>query len=328
LRAITWNLERGKNFEGILEVFRASSYFQDIDLFFLTEVDWGMARSGNRNVAEDLAKALGLYAYFAPSYFNLTHGHGSERHIGGQNRLGLHGKSILSRYPLSNLRSIGMPNATNKLKSKEARLGEKRALLADLKWGDQKITLVCAHLDAFSSPYARMQQLSEAVKACFFESRVLMAGDWNTNSINSTSSLTLFQSMIRQLLMPGPQKMIREHFPYPYRKFDKPLFEMLQRNHLDYENFNETGIGTFDLFENDHAMGAMVGDQYPRWLIHKVNDVIIRSGGLVSLKLDWFAARKLQAQSRKVLRLQKDRDYQHPQRPSDHHPVFLEFIPI
>lgn len=324
-RAICWNLERGKNFEAILQTFKTSTHFQNVDLFFLTEVDWGMARSGNRNITAELGKELGYYAYFAPSYFNLTQGHGSERHIEGQNQYGLHGKAILSRYPLQNLKSVGMPNATNKLKSKEARLGEKRVLLGDLNFASEKITLACAHLDAFSSPKTRMLQLREPVKHCAFHSRVLISGDWNTNSINSTSGPTLFKSMIRQLLLPGPQKMIRDHFPYPYRHFDRPLFEMLTQYGFDYESLNELGVGTFDLFENDQEMGAMVSDQYPRWLVKKVNEVIIRSGGLVSLKLDWFAGKNIKAQSSKVIRLQKGIDYQHPQRPSDHHPIYLEF---
>lgn len=324
-KAITWNLERGKNFEAILEVFKTTLQFQNVDFFFLTEVDWGMARSGNRNIAGDLGKELGYYAYFAPSYFNLTQGHGSERHVEGKNLYGLHGKAILSKYPLENLKSIGMPNATNKLKSKESRLGEKRALLGDFKWKDSKITLACAHLDAFSSPKTRMLQLRKIVEACAFESCVLMAGDWNTNSINSTSGPTLFKSMIHQLLIPGPQKMIREHFPNPYRKFDRHLFQMLSENAFEYESLNEQGVGTFDLFENDHEMGAMVSDQYPRWLIKKVNDLIIKSGGLVSLKLDWFAGRNIEALDKKVLRLKKGEDYRCPERPSDHHPVYLSF---
>lgn len=324
-QAITWNLERGKNFEAILETFQISPHFKNVDLFFLTEVDWGMKRSGNRNIAAELGEALGYYAYFAPSYFNLTRGHGSERHVAGQNLYGLHGKALLSKYPLQNLRSVGMPNAINKLKSKEARLGEKRALVADLKNGENKITLACIHLDAFSSPKARMLQLSEVVKACAFETHVLLAGDWNTNSINSTSGVSLFKSLIHRLCVLGTQKMIREHFPHPYRKFDKHLFKMLRDHDFDYESLNEAGIGTFDLFENDHEMGAMVGDQFPRWLIKKVNDVIIRSGGLISLKLDWFAGRHLQAQNSKVLRLRKGTDYQHSQRPSDHYPIYLEF---
>lgn len=325
LRAICWNLERGKNIEAILQVFKTNPSFKKSDLFFLTEVDWGMARSGNRNITAELGQELGYYAYFAPSYYNLTQGHGSERQVEGKNLYGLHGKAILSKYPLQNLKSVGMPNAINKLKSKEARLGEKRALLGELNLDSKKMTLACAHLDAFSSPKTRKIQLLELTKACAFETHVLLAGDWNTNSTNSTSGATLLKSMLRQLLLTGPKKMIREHFPYPYRKFDKPLFEMLSENGFDYKSLNEEGVGTFDLFENDQEMGMMVSDQYPRWIIKKVNDMIIRSGGLVSLKLDWFAGRHIQAQQKSVIRLQKGQDYTHFQRPSDHHPIYLEF---
>src|SRR5262249_9232922 len=133
LQAVTWNLERGKNFPSLLRTLRSHSLLRDADLYFFTEVDWGMARSDNRNVAAELGEALGRYAYFAPSYYNFTKGHGSERHLPGQNTFGLHGKALLSRSPLQNLRAVPMTNAFDKLKSKEARLGEKRALVGDLK---------------------------------------------------------------------------------------------------------------------------------------------------------------------------------------------------
>lgn len=95
-KAVTWNIERGKRFEALVRTLTTHPELNGADLYFLTEVDWGMARSGNRNVAAELGKALGLHAYFAPSYFNLTAGHGSERHITQANELGLHGKAILS----------------------------------------------------------------------------------------------------------------------------------------------------------------------------------------------------------------------------------------
>jgi hypothetical protein len=72
VKAVAWNIERGKNLEAILEVLQSHPELSHADLFFLTEVDWGMARSQNLNVTEELAKALGLHAYFAPSYYNLT----------------------------------------------------------------------------------------------------------------------------------------------------------------------------------------------------------------------------------------------------------------
>src|SRR5436190_13935789 len=141
LKAIAWNIERGKNLESLLKVFRSHPEFKQADLFLLTEVDWGMARSGNRNVSGELGDAMGFYSYFAPSYYNFTNGHGFERNSLGENSLGLHGKAILSRFPLQDIRVIPLPNAIDKLRSKEARLGEKRALIGSIALGDKKLSL-------------------------------------------------------------------------------------------------------------------------------------------------------------------------------------------
>lgn len=328
LKAVTWNIERGKRFEALVHALTTSPDMKDADVFFLTEVDWGMARSGNRNVAADLGKALGLHAYFAPSYFNLTAGHGSERHIGEPNAVGLHGKAILSHSPLKNLRVAAMTNATDKFKSKEVRIGRKRSLIGDLPVGDKGLALACVHLDAFSSPKMRAFQFREAVQPLLngvSSIPALVAGDWNTNTMNSTSGRTLFLSVIRQLVAPGPKRMIRSHHAYPDRRFDRPLFRTLEELGLEYEAFNEKGAGTFDLLVNDHELGAMARDQFPLWVLKMINRIVEKSGGRFSLKLDWFAARGLRPIDKKVLRLRPDADDPSGNRPSDHHPVLLTF---
>ena len=43
-------------------------------MLLLTELDYGMARTGNRFVARELARALKLNYAFAPCYLNLTKG--------------------------------------------------------------------------------------------------------------------------------------------------------------------------------------------------------------------------------------------------------------
>jgi hypothetical protein len=62
-----------------------------------------MVRSGNRNVARDLACALGMQYAFVPCYLNLTKGSGIEQDLPGANDLGLHGNAVLSRYPMGNI---------------------------------------------------------------------------------------------------------------------------------------------------------------------------------------------------------------------------------
>jgi endonuclease/exonuclease/phosphatase family metal-dependent hydrolase len=325
LKAIAWNIERGKHFHSLLSALKNHPDLRDADLYFFTEVDWGMARTGNRNVAGDLGRELGLHAYFVPSYYNLTLGHGAERRVKGQNEYGLHGKAILSRYPLENLRAVALPNLTDKFHSKEARLGQKRALLADLPWKGRRLTLVCAHLDAFSSPVTRERQLSPVLEACAELDPVLMAGDWNTNTLDTASGGGLFFSVLRQLISPGPQRMLREHYPSPERLFERPLFQRLRESGFDHESCNERGVGTFDLFAHDEDLGQMGRDRFPGWILKWINRRVEKSGGLVSLKLDWFAVKSLRCLERKVLRLKKGEDYPPHDRPSDHHPVLLKF---
>lgn len=329
IKAVAWNIERGKRFESLLEALTANEDLRNADLYFLTEVDWGMARSGNRNVAADLGKALGLHAYFAPSYFNLTPGHGSERYILEPNTVGLHGKAILSRQPLENLRVSAITNATNKLKSKEVRLGQKRSLIADLPIESGKLEVACVHLDAFSSPRMRAYQFQEAITPLLNGSSrgpALIAGDWNTNTMNSSSGRTLFLSVLRQLLSPGPSRMISGHHAFPQKKFDRPLFVALKKLDLEYEDFNETGVGTFDLVSDDMELGQMAKDQFPEWILRWINRLVTKSGGLFSLKLDWFAARGIQPIAKKVVRLKPGSDFpEKVGRPSDHHPILLTF---
>ena len=100
-RIVGWNLERGIHYEPQLEVLRNHEYLSKADVLLLTETDVGMARSGNRGVAQDLARELGMSYAFSPCYLNLAKGSGGEYDVEGENDLGLHGNAILSRYPIS-----------------------------------------------------------------------------------------------------------------------------------------------------------------------------------------------------------------------------------
>lgn len=323
-KAIHWNLERGKNFDSIVQSLKINPDLKEADFYFFTEVDWGMARSQNRNVGADLGKELGYYAYFSPSYFNFSKGHGAERHLPGENQYGLHGKAILSRYPLKNLRAVKMSNTIDKLSGYEARLGEKRALVADLNVNGKTLTLTCTHLDVFSSPLLRCNQLEKAVEASKKIDHALIAGDWNTNTLNSLSNEKIFFTILKQILFIGPKKMIRDHYSYPEKKFDKPIFEMLKKFQFDYENANQLGMGTFDLLSNDEEVGLMGKDQFSEWIVKWIGRQIEKAGGLLSFKLDWFATKNLNCLKKKVIKLNKGVDYL-GKRPSDHHPILLNF---
>ncbi len=131
-RIAAWNLERGIHFDGQLAALRHHPYLRTCDVFLLTETDSGMARSGNRHVARDLAAELGMHYAFAPCYLNLTKGAGVETDVEGRNALGLHGSAILSRYPIQRARSIPLRNGIDKMRSREKRIGTQTALAADI----------------------------------------------------------------------------------------------------------------------------------------------------------------------------------------------------
>src|SRR3712207_3649206 len=109
IRATAWNVERGQRLEGIVKVLREHELMSESDVLLLTELDYGMARSGNLHVTRELASALGMSYAFAPCYINLSKGSGLESGAEGENGLALHGNAVLSRWPISRAWSVALP---------------------------------------------------------------------------------------------------------------------------------------------------------------------------------------------------------------------------
>ena len=78
IKALAWNIERGVVFDGIVSALQNQDDLKDKDILLLTELDYGMARSGNRFVAQEIARALKLNYAFAPVYIALQKGSGVE----------------------------------------------------------------------------------------------------------------------------------------------------------------------------------------------------------------------------------------------------------
>ncbi|PYT04777.1 MAG: hypothetical protein DMF65_01430, partial [Acidobacteria bacterium] len=56
IRATAWNIERGLRLDGIIRVLAEHTLMSRSDVLLLTELDYGMARSGNRHVAREIAE--------------------------------------------------------------------------------------------------------------------------------------------------------------------------------------------------------------------------------------------------------------------------------
>ncbi|HZI19866.1 MAG TPA: endonuclease/exonuclease/phosphatase family protein [Pyrinomonadaceae bacterium] len=149
LRVVQWNVERGLEYEAIEAAFVSPHRFAELidgadyrpgsparaaaleqaamlqaaDIVVLNEVDWGLKRTGYRNVAADLAAALGMNYAFGVEFVEVDpialgiekftgEEAGGDKALAEQIRvdperyLGLHGTAILSRYPLENVRLV------------------------------------------------------------------------------------------------------------------------------------------------------------------------------------------------------------------------------
>src|SRR5262249_30289954 len=56
LQVVAWNIERGMRSDAVALLLREHPALKQADILLLSELDWGMARTGNRFVARDLAE--------------------------------------------------------------------------------------------------------------------------------------------------------------------------------------------------------------------------------------------------------------------------------
>lgn len=325
IRATAWNIERGIRLEGIIEAIQTDSILRESDILFLTEVDYGMARSRNRNVAREMAEALGMNFSFAPSYINLNKGSGLESKVAGKNRQALHGNALLSRYPLRDIRSVVLPNGKDKMRGKEKRLGSQRAIVAVMEHSSGPVQVVCVHLDAHSTQKHRMRQMRlilDELDAFQPQMPALIGGDWNTSTYNSRNAFFSIVGYARRVLI-GIQNVLHNHYPYPDAWFERHLFRELEKRGYNYRNLNEPGACTLHYDVDDLAANGRMADWIPNWCFWFIDWALQKNGGRCSLKLDWFAGRGVTP----------SRDFPpqvitglHPEvLLSDHDPIVLDF---
>jgi endonuclease/exonuclease/phosphatase family metal-dependent hydrolase len=299
-RIVAWNIERGTQFDGQLQVFRFHPYIRDFDVLLLTECDAGMARSGNRLVARDLARELGLHYAFAPCYLNLTKGSGIERHIAGENDLGLHGNAILSRYPLRNIQRIPLLNGIDKVASREKRLGSQTAIAADVEFPDWRLTVASVHLDAHSSQRHRRDQMQDVLDALPADGPAVLGGDWNTTTYDSSRALWSILGFWLRVLM-GVDHVIRNHYLHPYDLFEKELFGLLEDRGFDYRKCNHLGEHTIRYEFGDRKTRQSLGEWVPAWCFPFIRWSLRHHGGRCPFKIDWFATRGVPCRNPEVI---------------------------
>jgi endonuclease/exonuclease/phosphatase family metal-dependent hydrolase len=302
-RAVAWNIERGMRFEEIIHFLKNHPVLSTADILLITEADLGMARSGNRNVAREIAEKLKMNYFFAPSYLNLAKGCGIEHEFEGENEIGIHGNAILSRYPIHKPRIVPLPNTHDKMKGREKRIGNQRALVATIDLAGEPLRVGCVHLDVRSTQKHRRLQLQKVVEAINAEQQenptsgfagagVLIGGDWNTSTYDSHSTLSAIIGFWVRVFM-GTGNMIRNHYLKPDGFFERKLFRMLEESGFDYKGCNEIGVGTNHYSVEDIKQFKNLREWIPLWCFKCIEWALKDHGGRCSFKLDWFAQKRL-----------------------------------
>ena len=90
----TWNIDHGSRYDAILSALRA----QAADVILLQEVDRFCRRSGNRDIARDLAHALEMNWVSAGEFQEIGEAFGGVAALTGQ--------AVLSRYPIESAATV------------------------------------------------------------------------------------------------------------------------------------------------------------------------------------------------------------------------------
>ncbi len=316
-RVVHWNILKGIAFDQISRLLREHEALRDADVILLNEVDVGMARSGNRHVARELAHHLGCAWAYVPSYLELTKGPGQDADAPGENRLGFHGVACLTRIAPLACRAIPLPESFDAFAFSEKRYGQRTALLVHLP-GDLLVGTV--HCEVRGTPAGRAAQVACLVDGVdrFSDergvARVLLSGDLNTHTFHRGTLGRSLRGFIR--LVTTPSARLQLQFLEPWQGGREMLFDALRQAGFEVEALSDgrpTAWAPLATIEESGPIPAPLRRCLVRWV--EGDDPRGRP-----LRLDWFMGRgvTVRGPARTVASILEQNA------PSDHAPLVLE----
>jgi endonuclease/exonuclease/phosphatase family metal-dependent hydrolase len=200
IRVINWNIDRGLRMPEITE-FLAS---QQPDLLTLQEVDLNAKRTHFRNIAEDLARKLGMNYVFGREFEELT-----QR---SRTTPAYHGQATLSRWRLKNGHVIRFRCQSGFWRPRwylprtqpfQERLGGRIALVTEVDVLGTAFAVYNVHLESRGNIDLRLSQLKEVLgDAARYVPRVptLLAGDLNLDVSEGHTAALIRQAGFRNAL--------------------------------------------------------------------------------------------------------------------------------
>ncbi|MCS6885245.1 MAG: endonuclease/exonuclease/phosphatase family protein [Acidobacteriota bacterium] len=289
VRIVQWNILRGSKLNAITRAFQQHSLLKPADIVTLNEVDVGMARTGNVNVAFELGQQLKMHSVFAAEYIELTKGSRKEADVLGENNESLHGNAVLSRYPVKNVHVLRLPSCFNSFECAEKRYGDRIALFVELVCR-RPLLVVSTHLEVWHTPKCRMRQmqfiLQEVERLVHNTEPVIIAGDLNTLTFSRRGRLDAAIGLLK-LLLANPQSM-RMRLRQP--ESDEPLFKFLYRQGFKIRGFNDDLPTCTSAFESIEEI-----EYLPLRLRRFVENALRGYDNKLEFRLDYICCRGLEA---------------------------------
>ncbi|MBM6581364.1 hypothetical protein ILT44_14305 [Microvirga sp. BT689] len=222
LRVAAFNAERLKNRPAVRSLMRRAG----AQVTLLSEVDLGMARSGNTHNIRDLIEGSGEGYLYGVEFVELDLGSTDEVELfaGRNNAQGLHGNAIVTGLALERPHLI--PLEENGLwfpgiKGAQRRIGGRMALAARVAEAPRPLWLVSTHLESKTDPADRQAQIGALLRALDEiapNEACVIGGDFNTKALPRGEDE-------RRRLLEAPER-------------DEPLFDDLRAAGFEWQHAN------------------------------------------------------------------------------------------
>jgi len=268
----------------VLAALRDHPQLQDADVLTLQELDLGMARSGNRDVAAELARGLYRYAAWAPLFLETTVGRDNDVELAGgrENLEGLFGLAILSRWPIGEARIVELPSPGDIQYDTEGMFGRHIALVATIERPEAPFVAVSVHLEVHRTRAHRARQMETLIAALARERHpIVLGGDLNSGTFDRGRWWDQLLAGAALALQPGIQERLLHPDRGPQRE---RLFDVLRAARFEWHPLNDRRPSLRLELERLPETRGGLGRILPASWMRRMQD-------RAAMRLDWIAGR-------------------------------------
>ena len=285
--AVHWNIEHGNRYDALAAALRDHPQLA-ADLVLLNEVDLGMARSGNRDVAGDLAQTLGFHAAWAPMFLETTAGRDDDNVLAGEsmNQEALFGLAILSRWPIGEVQVVELPSPERFQFDVEGMYGRHIGLIATIERPYAPFVAVSTHLEVHRTRSHRARQMAALTRALTREGRpVILGSDLNSHTFGRGRPWDPWLGAL--VLMGWPDGALRARLLNPDRGGARErVFDVLREARFEWHALNDRRPTLKLRLQRLHEARGAIGR-----VAAVFGGLLRHAEARAELRLDWFAGR-------------------------------------